>query len=350
MKTMKVAGAPSQCVFPFTYSGVSYNTCTTAGGADVPWCAFDAVYDATRWGKCDMTSFQTHRRTARQQLGPLFTWTHEKLAAWQSNVASPWAKEIDILIPWSGEHNSLHVPAHRGTSDDDKKTEVARSRDNGELQYLLRSIAQNAPWVRRVWIIINTHDPMPVVEAPAAIANRVRVIDRCSYMPKGTCPTVNSFVAMLYMHHLPDLAERFVVLDDDTLLGRGVMPSHFFDTQGRPFVWRKAPNWGFFANQAFHPVYPDPTAVANFPLPRSTSPNMHLGFPALKSVCASMEKQYPELYAFVGSHVGGRYSSIAKGYDSTANSQEVRERETQRDSEGSERERERVRERGRERE
>ena len=258
----------------------------------------------------------------RKEQDHLLTWTPALLAAWQKDVpAAAWTMKIDILIPWSGEHNSLRVPAHRGTSDDDKKTEVARSRDNGELQYLLRSIAQNAPWVRRVWIIINTHDPMPVVEAPAALAKRVRVIDRCSYMPKGTCPTVNSFVAMLYMHHLPDLAERFVVLDDDTLLGRGVMPGHFFDDQGRPFVWRKAPNWGFFANQAFHPVYPDPS-VANFPLPRSTSPNMHLGFPALKSVCLSMEKQYPELYAFVGSHFGGRYSSIAKGYDSAANSQE----------------------------
>ena len=43
-------------MFPFTYNGVSYTTCTSDV---VPWCAFDAVVhsplDATRWGNCPTT-------------------------------------------------------------------------------------------------------------------------------------------------------------------------------------------------------------------------------------------------------------------------------------------------------
>ena len=32
-----VSGVP--CVFPFTWQGVTHNTCTTAGGFSSPWCS-----------------------------------------------------------------------------------------------------------------------------------------------------------------------------------------------------------------------------------------------------------------------------------------------------------------------
>ena len=39
------------CVFPFTYGGVSYNSCTTVANGNKPWCSFDSVY-AGKWANC----------------------------------------------------------------------------------------------------------------------------------------------------------------------------------------------------------------------------------------------------------------------------------------------------------
>ena len=42
------------CIFPFTYNGNTYYTCTSVDNAnDKFWCAFDAVYVANEWGLCD---------------------------------------------------------------------------------------------------------------------------------------------------------------------------------------------------------------------------------------------------------------------------------------------------------
>ena len=38
------------CVFPFTYKGKTYKTCTKVGHSR-PWCSLDAKYKG-KWGNC----------------------------------------------------------------------------------------------------------------------------------------------------------------------------------------------------------------------------------------------------------------------------------------------------------
>jgi len=42
------------CVFPFTYQGVTYDTCTDANHDDL-WCSLDADYNRN-WGTCNLAS------------------------------------------------------------------------------------------------------------------------------------------------------------------------------------------------------------------------------------------------------------------------------------------------------
>ena len=39
------------CVFPFTYDGMTYKGCTKVGGYSTPWCSHDATYDGS-WDYC----------------------------------------------------------------------------------------------------------------------------------------------------------------------------------------------------------------------------------------------------------------------------------------------------------
>lgn len=122
------------------------------------------------------------------------------------------------------------------------------------------------------------------------LRDRTTIVDRCTYMPTGTCPTRNSHAVSAYAHRLPGLSERFIFAKDNIFLGRPVMPWHFYDEGGRPYVWRKGPKWGHFRKQEFHRLYIK-ESVADFPTPNSTSPSPQYWYPQLKTVCTVMEQQ-----------------------------------------------------------
>ena len=44
------------CVFPFTYKGVTYTSCTVIDNKDVPWCSLTSSYETgNRWARCQIT-------------------------------------------------------------------------------------------------------------------------------------------------------------------------------------------------------------------------------------------------------------------------------------------------------
>ena len=65
------------------------------------------------------------------------------------------------------------------------RPQVSRDRDNGELKYTLRSIAKNAPWVDRIFLLVNGQVRLPewVPEPQKTI-----MIDRCSELPLSHDP------------------------------------------------------------------------------------------------------------------------------------------------------------------
>ena len=48
---------PQRCVFPFSYKGLEYGSCTTADNGGVAWCStatdHRGRYVAGRWGDCE---------------------------------------------------------------------------------------------------------------------------------------------------------------------------------------------------------------------------------------------------------------------------------------------------------
>ena len=216
----------------------------------------------------------------------------------QADLAAAAANPIDIVIAWSG-------PAQVAASG-------VRERDNGEMVYLLRSVAKHAPWVHHVWIVVNGVVPLPEY-VPKSLLGRVDVLDRCTYMPAGTCPSKNSHQVQMYVHHIPNLVEQYVVAEDDIFLGKPARPEDFFPRPNTPHVWRKGPSWGDFPSRRVHKLYKNSGRVS-FPTPKSTAPSPHYYYPMLKSVAFSLEQQYPEYFKFALSHSQGRWNSYTGDY------------------------------------
>lgn len=109
-------------------------------------------------------------------------------------------------------------------------TGVERWRDNGELKYSLRSLAENITWVNHIFIVtgfnqipkwLNTRHP------------KITIVPHETIFPHDALPTFNSTAIDMCLHNIPNLSERFLLLNDDTFFNKTLAPSFFFDRRGR---------------------------------------------------------------------------------------------------------------------
>lgn len=147
--------------------------------------------------------------------------------------------EIDAVITWvDGSDPALkikreHYLSHAETPLHDNGTNPHRWVCSDELNFCLRSIANNAPWVRRVWIV--TDNQLPDLAAlPSDFAAKIKVVDHRDIFSgfEGSLPTFNSLSIETMLWRIPGLSEHFLYFNDDVFLTASVAPEDFFAPDG----------------------------------------------------------------------------------------------------------------------
>ncbi|MFD7031324.1 stealth family protein [Streptomyces sp. NPDC059917] len=110
----------------------------------------------------------------------------------------------------------------------------ARYLNRDELRYSLRSVAQHAPWARRIFLVTDRQRPHWL----DADHPRITVVDhREIFDDPAALPTFNSHAIESRLHHIDGLAEHFLYFNDDMFLGRPVTPQDFFLSNGMTRVF-----------------------------------------------------------------------------------------------------------------
>lgn len=145
--------------------------------------------------------------------------------------ASSPAFPVDIVYTWvdgdDPEWLERKEAAQRaaGARVPPRVTAAERFCNRDELKYSLRSVAEFAPWVRKIHVVtagqrpdwLNTDHP------------KIHMVDHEEiYADPGWLPTFNSSGIETQLHHVPGLAERFLYFNDDFMLGQLTEPSDFF--------------------------------------------------------------------------------------------------------------------------
>ena len=105
----------------------------------------------------------------------------------------------------------------------------ARYLDHDELRYSLRSLHMYAPWLRHIYVITDGQVPRWLdVPQPGLTV----VSHRDLFTDDAVLPTFNPHAIESVLHLIPGLAEHFLYLSDDVLLGRPTLPATFFHPNG----------------------------------------------------------------------------------------------------------------------
>ncbi|MFC7621910.1 Stealth CR1 domain-containing protein [Microlunatus sp. GCM10028923] len=142
---------------------------------------------------------------------------------------------IDLVYTWvDGADPDWHRKrAAAGAVDPARSTEraddPARFTDHDELRHSLRSVEQFAPWINHIWIVTNGQRPhwlRPDDDWVTVVAHDQLWPDR------DGLPTFNSHAIEACLHRIPGLAEHYLYLNDDMIIGRPVPPELFFHPNG----------------------------------------------------------------------------------------------------------------------
>ncbi|MCB5177997.1 stealth family protein [Streptomyces sp. SMC 277] len=139
---------------------------------------------------------------------------------------------VDVVYTWVDGSDPVWQERRRAHGDGGYHAEAAnpaRYINRDELRYSLRSLEQNAPWVRHVFLVTDRQRPAWLEEGHP----RLTVVDHTEiFEDPAALPTFNSHAIESRLHHIDGLAEHFLYFNDDMFLGTPVTPQDFFLSNG----------------------------------------------------------------------------------------------------------------------
>lgn len=232
--------------------------------------------------------------------------------------------DIDFVVTWvDGSDPAWIQKRQEYRPGDEKLNTAARFRDYGTFKYWFRAVEKNCPWVHKVYLVTDHQKPDWLeVNSP-----KLEWVDHSDYIPDQYLPTFNSNTIELNFHRIPNLAEHFVLFNDDTFVNRPSVPEDFF-RNGLPVDSKiysivvpaqRASYWNFndvlTINQhfnkdrnlrrLFNPHYGIDMyrTLATWPWSKITGyRDVHLPIPYLKSTFNAVWNAEPELLNETSSH------------------------------------------------
>ncbi len=136
---------------------------------------------------------------------------------------------IDVVIPWvdgtDPEWNELLQQYSAKVEDiSQSSTSITRFESWDNLKYVFRGIEKNMPWVNKIFFVTYGHLPFFLnPECP-----KLHIVKHRDYIPEKYLPTFNSNTIEINYHRIEELAENFILFNDDLIPIQPVKESYYF--------------------------------------------------------------------------------------------------------------------------
>ena len=154
-------------------------------------------------------------------------------------IQDVWHDPIDAVISWVDGLDPAHLQKRQifmGSAPHlfhENATNPHRWACNGEIYLCLTSLEHNAPWLRKIWIIVDEQSP-DLSRLSAALRAKVHLVDHSDIFAThgAALPTFNSLAIETFMWNIKDISDRFIYFNDDVFLTAPCQKSDFFSPSG----------------------------------------------------------------------------------------------------------------------
>jgi hypothetical protein len=149
---------------------------------------------------------------------------------------------IDYVIPYVNMEDPEWQKLYRKYVRTNPAKRINRYRDFGTLKYQFRGIEKNMPWIRYVYLVVQSESQIP--EWLNRKHPKLKIIFHKDYIPKRFLPTFNSNVIEMWYQNIPGLSKTFILSNDD-LIPIKPTPEEFYFRNGKPVysIHLTSKNW-----------------------------------------------------------------------------------------------------------
>ena len=183
---------------------------------------------------------------------------------------------IDIVYTWKGENFSDNI----------------RYSYNYELKYSLRSVFLYAPWVNKIYILMNKAKQPSWIKAN----DKIVILEHSQTFPlKHYLPNYNSNAIETTIANISSLSEHYIYFNDDFFLGRKTNYTDFFTPSGKAIV-----DINTIFNKKTLKNKEDNILNIKYP-PNTYRTYKHIPIPQIKSLVLEFNKKYADYIHWIRS-------------------------------------------------
>ena len=181
---------------------------------------------------------------------------------------------IDVVYTWKRENKSNNI----------------RHGYNNEIKYSLRSIEAYAPWVNKIYILMNNKKQPSWIKEN----DKIIIVEHADTFPSSKyLPNTNSNAIETTISNIPGLSEHYIYFNDDFFLGNNVKYTDFFTPEGKAIVDN-------YSKTNMNTLKSPDNNKLNIEFPPNTDMlHKHIPIPQIKSVVIEFNNKYKDYIEWI---------------------------------------------------
>lgn len=132
--------------------------------------------------------------------------------------------DIDIILLWVNDNDQEWIKEYKKYSNG-QQPKKAYFREWENLHFIFRAFEKFTPWVRKIHFVTWGHIPEWLnINHP-----KLHIVNHKEYLQLENLPVFSSHSIEINIHKIPNLANKFILFNDDTFLVKPIRSERFFE-------------------------------------------------------------------------------------------------------------------------